>query len=335
MMTLTAEHHARRPGASAPSIDPPDWATFTHELHCPLCGYNLRGLVEPRCPECGYGFTWAEMCERDETHHPYLFEHHPERNVRAFLQTYAAGWVPWRFWQRLTARHDVEPDRLHIYYAASLLTPLLVLFSAVFLWSVVMTINQNAAVLASAKYGVKTGDPRYALINGSYYEDEMTGWGGGPVWRLVDPPWISSTFLAQVVDRIDVRQPWTLFGLAAVAILWPWITFVTLMIFRRSMRRAAVKPVHVVRCVIYSFDFVSLLAVVSLIWPPEIHYFRWNAFAGTVVGMALLVLPIGWYRLGCAYRYYLRFSQPFMTALASQLITFLLVLAWAGNVRLR
>ena len=25
-------------------------------LNCPTCGYDLRGLSEPRCPECGEGF---------------------------------------------------------------------------------------------------------------------------------------------------------------------------------------------------------------------------------------------------------------------------------------
>ena len=28
-----------------------------HDVECPLCKYNLRGLVEPRCPECGNGLT--------------------------------------------------------------------------------------------------------------------------------------------------------------------------------------------------------------------------------------------------------------------------------------
>ena len=27
------------------------------ELACPMCGYDLRGLIEPRCPECGYAYN--------------------------------------------------------------------------------------------------------------------------------------------------------------------------------------------------------------------------------------------------------------------------------------
>jgi len=26
------------------------------ELHCPQCGYLLKGVTEPRCPECGRVF---------------------------------------------------------------------------------------------------------------------------------------------------------------------------------------------------------------------------------------------------------------------------------------
>jgi hypothetical protein len=47
-----------------------------------------------------------------------------------------------------------------------------------------------------------------------------------------------------------------------------------------------------------------------------------------------VLLPIGCCRLGCAYRYYLRFPHAFATALASQVIVLLLILAWAGNVHL-
>ena len=28
-----------------------------HGLYCKSCGYNLKGLTEPRCPECGTEFS--------------------------------------------------------------------------------------------------------------------------------------------------------------------------------------------------------------------------------------------------------------------------------------
>ena len=34
----------------------PDWG-----LHCPQCGYPLRGLPEHRCPECGTRFRMADL----------------------------------------------------------------------------------------------------------------------------------------------------------------------------------------------------------------------------------------------------------------------------------
>ncbi len=34
----------------------PDW-----DLHCPRCGYPLRGLPEHRCPECGRAFSMQDV----------------------------------------------------------------------------------------------------------------------------------------------------------------------------------------------------------------------------------------------------------------------------------
>src|SRR5262245_40153584 len=34
----------------------PDW-----DIHCPGCGYALRGLTVHRCPECGRGFEMSEV----------------------------------------------------------------------------------------------------------------------------------------------------------------------------------------------------------------------------------------------------------------------------------
>jgi hypothetical protein len=70
-------------------------------LLCPLCEYDLRGSVEPRCSECGYAFTWEEIRDPARRLHPYAFEHHPERNVWSFRRTLLAGLRPGRFWRTL------------------------------------------------------------------------------------------------------------------------------------------------------------------------------------------------------------------------------------------
>ncbi|UCD28300.1 MAG: hypothetical protein JSV03_14630 [Planctomycetota bacterium] len=36
-------------------------ATIVDDVFCPVCGYNLRGLPEPRCPECGGQFDVSEL----------------------------------------------------------------------------------------------------------------------------------------------------------------------------------------------------------------------------------------------------------------------------------
>src|SRR3954447_5577159 len=83
----------------------PDWATLARELHCPLCEYNLRGLVEPRCPECGHRFNWRQLLDTREHQHPFLFEHHPRHSVRSFFRTLRETLLPRRFWPTLQPVH--------------------------------------------------------------------------------------------------------------------------------------------------------------------------------------------------------------------------------------
>ena len=98
------------------TADQPDWSRIDKQIHCLMCGYNLRGLTEPRCPECGCTFTWPEMLDPSLRVHPYLFEHHPERNVRSFCQTAIGGWRPHRFWTRLDVLQPSRPRRLVLYW---------------------------------------------------------------------------------------------------------------------------------------------------------------------------------------------------------------------------
>src|SRR4051812_30293929 len=96
-MSESTTESAPAPAPPAPAID---WSSITNEVECPLCRYNLRGLTEPRCPECGLQFTWAEVLDPN-SRHPYLFEHHPERNLPSFFRTLWAGLRTRRFWTKL------------------------------------------------------------------------------------------------------------------------------------------------------------------------------------------------------------------------------------------
>src|ERR1051325_5439857 len=105
--------------SQAPSESPTttiDWSTITTTVECPVCLYNLRGLNEPRCPECGFAFEWPELLDPQHQRHPYLFEHHPERNFWSFRRTLIGGLRSRNFWMMLKPTHTVNVRRLLIYW---------------------------------------------------------------------------------------------------------------------------------------------------------------------------------------------------------------------------
>src|SRR5688572_3879237 len=107
--------HADAP-SSLPSTSPPDWSRIGRDVICPLCEYNLRGLTEPRCPECGYRFEWHDVFNSDRYQHPFLFEHHPERNIWSFVRTLVGTLLPVRFWESVQPTLPLRARRLIIYW---------------------------------------------------------------------------------------------------------------------------------------------------------------------------------------------------------------------------
>jgi hypothetical protein len=100
--------------AADPSASPAQDA----DVACPMCDYNLRGLVDPRCPECGYQFDWPTLLAARADAHPFLYEHHPERSRRSFWVTVLETLQPGTFWRSLQAAHRIVPPRLARYVIA-------------------------------------------------------------------------------------------------------------------------------------------------------------------------------------------------------------------------
>jgi hypothetical protein len=73
-------------------IDPPP--TTDASRHCGSCGYDLRGIVEPRCPECGVAFDPGEPPIADV---PWFHRRH--------IGVFAALW--WTMWLVM-----LRPERL-------------------------------------------------------------------------------------------------------------------------------------------------------------------------------------------------------------------------------
>jgi hypothetical protein len=108
------------------------------------------------------------------------------------------------------------------------------------------------------------------------------------------------------------------------------------MVFRVSMRRVGIRSAHVMRCVLYSYDGVACVGVLLLACPVVLLVMEiavgsswFGSSVERVVQVALVLVPAvlvaSAYRLGVAYRLYMRFDHPFSTVLAAHVIAFLLL----------
>jgi hypothetical protein len=274
----------------------PDWQNMPEEILCPLCEYNLRGLSEPRCPECGYTFAWIDLLDPQRRVHPYLFEQHPERNSWSFWRTLVGGFAPWTFWTKFKPSQPSNARRLRIY--ATIVAAAFVLTGPGMVWLPEYVVNRSST---SGFYSTFS------------YRDQHLDIGIADFSLTYDDTLILST---------------------ALVLLWPLATFATLMIYRASMRRAKVQPVHVMRCVIYSADAalaVGLVAAGVVHWSlMRFLYFHVGydidtpllVLAGSVaVWLALFIV-----RLLFAYRNYLKFAHAAAAVLCTQVILLMVLL---------
>lgn len=324
---------APAPSEAPGSSSPPDWSSITETFRCPLCRYDLRGLIEPRCPECGYRFDWPDLLNPARREHPYLFEQHPERNLPSFFRTLFGHLRPRRFWRSIRPEQPVVMPRLVRY------------------WLLI------AAMIACAF-------ACYAVLVGLYRAHDMAeSRANAMAWysQSADAP--TRTFAAQMIKQygslqayIDTFYPGpfsmrclrrigddlaadmtsgtaALIIVAAVAYLtWPWASAaLTMAIFRISIRRARIAPPHLARVMVYCCDVGAWLVLViagcmivqtwrayrqgySVLW-----VFRDDQFQLALV-LAALLLPVAIYRQAVAFRLYLKLDHAVATALAVQLV---------------
>ena len=308
--------------------DPTDRATA--ELACPLCGYSLRGLTEPRCPECGFAFTWGELLDAKRDRQPWLFEHGRGWAVQRFLGTSVRTVWPRSFWRQVTPATPVRPRRVVLYWAAAT-APLVAL--------IVLLVAVDTVGLARSFRVYRT---EYLPVPGrpGLYFSKVNGnaESAGDLDYFWPSPW-TAAFVARERYRYP-DQPTAVVGpVVAVAAAWPWLTLAALSLFPASLRRARAGRPHVLRAAVYGCDFGLLTFAVALAcaglalwtgvaWQPP--WAGWGLVARGLVPAVLTAVACGalaTYRLTIACQRYLHVDRPLLTAATTQALLLLAVVA--------
>lgn len=285
-----------------------------HELHCPICEYDLHGLPEPRCPECGFAFDWADL-QREQEEYPDFFETARADRARAFFSTLARSAFPFRFWRRLHPTLRPRSRRLIVY---SLIATVLGVAGALAI--------SGAPLIEFARWNAN--QRRFILSHYANPRDsEETAFAAqlarpfGSVEQYVDWAYPSPAY-ARFWKRGFINARGHAF-LPAVVIAWPLLTFLGLMIFRVSLLSASISPAHVLRCTVYSADAVTWLFPGLAIALPLIGVFGvesalWSGYLPVALLMLLAV------RILIAYRRYLRIKRGLAMVICSQIMAALL-----------
>jgi hypothetical protein len=311
-------------------IQIPEAPVSADDLLCPLCDYDLRGQIEPRCPECGYTFEWEDLRDPARRKHKYLFEHHPERNIRSFIRTTVGGLLPRRFWTGLLPSQPSRPRRLAIYalviaLAGVLPIALYALREVTAAWTEASSVRRQWKEYLATGPGTQMTQQRFPGQSIPKILDQLAPRPSlGAILR--------QTKIGRMLSYLVVVQ--------ALPILWIAFTLASLTLLQVSLYNARMRQIHLVRCVVYCADAflwsqlllaaMLLIFILRTITANRIGRMSvwWNdddlvlgAFAW---GFAAL-WPVFCYRLIIAFKKYLHFSHPISTILLTQLLVFLAV----------
>jgi len=270
------------------TADHPAAASQTDDLLCPLCEYNLRGLIDPRCPECGHRFEWDALRLTATERHPYLFEHNPR--LRAMLVTWAKSLAPRRFWQKLRTTHKPAPRRLMFYWITLTLISIALCFTPIaapIVRSVIQvhrareawiaTVNQNATPAQIAALKRQFGSIEDSAKTLIPYRLQLTS--NLFSWSMRQGFW------------------WSFIAAVEVLLLWPVLTFAMLMIYRGVLRQAQIRKIHVWRIAVYSAaPLIFVGPLLSVGFSDNILYnaffFVSLGFLPTLVSLMLFVMAL-------------------------------------------
>jgi len=259
------------------------------QLTCTSCGYHLYGLKEPRCPECGNEFTWDEALADYYRRKP-LFEFqwktHP---IRSLIRTSWLCLQPKKLWSSVKLHEPVSTFPLFMF---GMLTVVGISLIASFTFLLLL------ALWAYLRTPVTYLQMRGITLGEHFLEH---------FWILIHH---MPTFSSIVCGYLIL---WTI-GLAC-----------GLFIFQQSMFRRKLRPVHIVRIVIYGTTGTWLG-----IWTSTLVNFsvdRFSYIQGEIAGITLftgcLALGFSIRSIALAYRDYLRFDHPWAVSLAANLIAVL------------
>lgn len=308
-----------------PPNEPPTAEQTAEPLHCPLCDYNLHGLPEPRCPECGYSFDWDELRIAIREKKSWFFEHAQRRLVGTWITTLGAACVPWWFWRELSAGSALRAKRL-----VGWLVPLVFL--------VLLATAGRVMLVAYLLTDAGTTNVSYDKWAGRIW----TGWSV-PKANFDLSIWFNGiTAVLQDGVRSGVYAG-PLMCLATVPLTWA-----ALNVFATTLRRTGVRQLHIWRCAIYTCSVGTFVYCIIAFAPLSFDQWQYRSsdfqivvdwlasvFIGDLAQLLRLTLTVCVTTtcLSFATRSYLRIKHPISTAVLSQVLVSLTVLAIGMAVR--
>lgn len=281
----------------APLFMVPD-SGLDQDLACWRCGYNLRGLVSPRCPECGLTFTWQRLLDPEARPHPYLWEQHRRhRPVRSYVRTLLGVLRPQRFWRGLHLGQFDDGTGAAAFFAVSLGLLVGLIFVAA-------GVAKVADALLWSSLKSPAGNPRFL----------------GDFWHWLCFP-----------DAPAHRYWPTVAATAGFAVAGALLSWASLVLFRPTLRRARLPSHHVTRVVAYSSGVWVAAAAVCAVGLVVYEFARGFHIRELhlAIGIAVVVLAAltGWaVSLVAGFREYLRLRRGWAMVLASQTIVALILL---------